>query len=156
LSIWKTYAPQWVGGDLNLPDVNWSSITIVVNTNTRDINQQFIDCIHSCGAEQVVNFSTRHNMTLDLFLTNRPSQVNKCTAAPDISDHAIVQIRATTSARRTKPLQRKIYQWKKANLDTMRYQCRHIADAFCHKYTIQSPIEDMWTSIKNSLLRLQD
>lgn len=110
----------WVGGDLNLPDINWTTLSIEGNSNPVLVNQKFLDCVNHCGFEQMVDFPTRHNATLDLFLTNRPTLVDKCSPVPGIADHDIVQIAASVSARRSKPVARKIFLWNKANMDVIR------------------------------------
>jgi hypothetical protein len=104
----------------------------------------------------MVDFPTRQNMTLNLFLTNQTSLVDKCTVAPGIIDYAIVLRTATASAWTTKPLPRKTYLSKKANIETITDQCRHLVDDFCHKYNTQIYIEDLWMSVKNRLFHLQD
>jgi hypothetical protein len=67
------------------------------------------------AAEQMVNFSTRQRATLDLFFTNQPSLVDKCLPAPAVADHDMVHIITSATARRNKPISRKIHLWKRAN-----------------------------------------
>ena len=110
----------WVGGDLNLPDINWSSQSVEGNANAVAINQRFLGCIHHCASEHIVDFPTRLGATLDLFMTNRPSLVDKCRPAPGVRDHDIVYVTSSASVRRSKPVQHKIYLWNKADLDTMK------------------------------------
>jgi hypothetical protein len=47
--------------------------------------------VKDCLLEQIVNFSTRKNKTLDLFITNKPSLVSKCKPLPGLADHDIVR-----------------------------------------------------------------
>ena len=82
----------WIGGDLNLPDINWKTLSVNGNRNALDINQQFIGMVMNVGVQQMVHFPTRGSNTLDLFLSNRPSLINHCTALPGIGDHDIVFI----------------------------------------------------------------
>ena len=80
-------AVLWIGGDFNLPDINWSTLDIQGNANANAINQSFIDMTSNIGLEQQVNFPTRGEAILDLFLTNRPSLVEKCASLPSLGDH---------------------------------------------------------------------
>ncbi|KAK3102607.1 hypothetical protein FSP39_012613 [Pinctada imbricata] len=82
--VTKTYkgAVTWIGGDFNLPDINWQTNTIEGNHNPRQLNASFLDMIHDCALEQMVTFPTRLVNTLDLFLTNRPSLISRCTPIP--------------------------------------------------------------------------
>ena len=46
-------SPIWIGGDLNLPDIDWDTLSIKGNQNASTINRRFLDMD-----------------TLDIFLTN--------------------------------------------------------------------------------------
>jgi exonuclease III len=82
----------WIGGDANLPDIEWDTTSIKGNRYTIPINNTIINTMFDAGCEQVVNFATRAVNTLDLFFTNRPSLVNKCLPLPGLSDHDIVLV----------------------------------------------------------------
>lgn len=59
---------------------------------------KFLDLIHDTicsNLEQIVSFPTRKDHVLDLFMTNRPSLVNRCEPLPGIVDHDIVYIDIT-------------------------------------------------------------
>ena len=73
------------GGDFNLPDIDNYPIPI---------NKSILDMIQDLGAEQMVDFPTRKDNILDIFVTNRPSLVNKCSPIPGLGDHDIVLIDA--------------------------------------------------------------
>ena len=45
----------WVGGDLYLPDINWSTQAMDGNSNAVAINHRLLDCTQNCGLEQMVN-----------------------------------------------------------------------------------------------------
>ena len=66
-----------VGGDFNLPDINWEDQSISGHQNLVAINNGYLNCFQDLGLEQIVNFPTRYNpdRTLDLLLTNRPSLI---------------------------------------------------------------------------------
>ena len=110
----------WVAGDFNLPDINWDRDTISGNQYPRQLNADFLHTIHNCDMEQIVNCPTRDHNTLDLFITNRPSLVNRCEVLPGISDHDIVYVDSNISAKRQPPIQRKIHLWKRANMDALK------------------------------------
>ena len=46
----------WVWGDLNLPDINWTTQAIDGNSNAVAINHRLLDCTQNCGLEQMINF----------------------------------------------------------------------------------------------------
>ena len=135
---------MWVGGDLNLPDIDWKTQSIVGNSNSVFINQRFLDFVHRCGLEQKVDFPTRQVATLDLFLTNRPTLVDKYSAAPGITDRDIVQIAASVSATRNKPVARLIF-YGISRHGSRRTSSREVASEFCTTFSTSNQIETMWT-----------
>ena len=76
-------------GDFNLPDINWSEQTISPNQYTVGTNQAYLDIASDNGLEQIVDFPTRNENTLDLIFTSHPSYKQRCKPIPAIgnSDH---------------------------------------------------------------------
>ena len=63
---------MWIGGDLNLPDINWSLNTIMGHQYPLSLNECFLDFQEDNLFVQFVTFPTRNNNTLDIFATNCP------------------------------------------------------------------------------------
>ena len=82
----------WIGGDANLPDISWSLNTVSGNNYKKEINVTFLQAVENSGLDQVVDFQTRDDNLLDIFLTNRPSLIQSCKSLPGISDHEIVYV----------------------------------------------------------------
>jgi hypothetical protein len=80
-------AVLWIAGDLNLPDIEWSSESIIGNRYPKIFNEIMLDMTNDLAVEQMVNFPTRNTNILDIFLTNRPSLISRCEPVPGISDH---------------------------------------------------------------------
>ena len=80
-------ATAWIGGDFNLPDIQWKENQITSHQNTKSINEAFVNTFQDLSVKQLVDFPTRNENILDLFLTNRPSLVNRLEPMPGISDH---------------------------------------------------------------------
>ena len=156
LSKKHSNAIQWFCGDFNLPDVNWQSNTIEGCRYPSSINQLFIDCAFNCKMEQVVEKPTRMDNILDLFFTNRPSLVSQVQIKPGISDHEMVCIDSAIRPAKVKPVQRKIFLWKKGDIDQLKASVMLFADEFCEKFNIDSPVESMWASLKDNLLQIQE
>ena len=77
----------WIGGDFNLPDIDWEVKSINNYQYPKQLNERFIDLIYSCSMEQVANFPTRKQNTLDLLITTRPSFINTYIPVPGFGDH---------------------------------------------------------------------
>ena len=108
--------PIWISSDMNLPDIEWETEKLTTNQYTHSISYSFWDTLANTGLQQIVNFPTRSNNTLDVVLTNRPSLVKQCVGMPGLSDHDIVFVETSSCALRHKPARRKILLWKHANL----------------------------------------
>ena len=146
-----------IGGDLNLPDLDWSSNTITGNQYSNEINQTFLDISAEYGLEQIVDFPTRvdkrtgKESTLDVILTTHPSFKTRCKplSAVGLSDHDIVLFDTTLNPYRTRPQRRKILLWNKADINGLKEDVRCFTDSFISKGI--STIEFMWNDIKDSL-----
>ena len=146
----------WIGGDMNLPDIEWENLTIIGNQNPTELNCKFIDTINDCGLDQRVNFNTRGDKTLDLFLTNRPALVNRCTCLPGIGDHDIVFIDTNLKPSRAKPSKRKIYLWKKADVVSMQTKTRDLQRELQDSCWAEMDTESMWEKIKTSITKIMN
>ena len=103
-----------------------------------------------------MTFATRQNNTLDIFLTNRPSLINRCSPIPGLSDHDAVFVESPAMAKRGKPVKRKIYLWKKADEDKMKSECDEFKRHFLQTYNVTSSVEEMWKYISTTLTNILD
>ena len=102
-----------IGGDFNFPDIDWEVKSINNYQYPKQLNKSFIDLIDSCSMEQVVNFPTRKQNTLDLLITNGPSFTNKCIPVPGFGDHdSAILSDLICDPQTTKPIRRKIQTGK--------------------------------------------
>ena len=100
----------WCGGDFNLPDISWLDKSASGHRYRSDINKSFLDLLHSLDMNQIVNFPTRLDNTLDILFTNRPNLVHRLLPVPGISDHdSIVQTEIDCLAQVRRPVRRKVF-----------------------------------------------
>ena len=103
------HLPLWIGGDFNLPDIDWSLKSIVKHQYCKEINEVFLESLDVINAEQIVDFPTRGDNTLDLLLTNRVSLLNKCCDIPGLGDHqSAILADIECHPKKQKPISRKI------------------------------------------------
>ena len=141
----------WVGGDFNLPDINWKNYSVAGHQYLQSISETMIATMTGAGLDQIVNFPTRLDNTLDLFFTNRPSCVNKCQPVPGISDHEIVHINTDIMPRRKRPVKRKIYLWGKADMNVILGEGNKLRDKFLKQFNSSSSVIEMWEFIQAEL-----
>lgn len=99
----------WIGGDMNLPDIEWSTGQIWRNQFTKSINEDFLSFLEENAVQQIVTTPTRERNILDLFVTNRPSLLNRCEVIPGISDHEVVLVDMNIEPHRNRPVENKVY-----------------------------------------------
>ena len=59
----------WIGGDLNLPGINWDTLTSDSQRTPAQLSGRFFDMLQSCNLQQMVDFTTRKDNILDLFMS---------------------------------------------------------------------------------------
>jgi hypothetical protein len=63
-----------LGGDFNAPDINWQSNNITgAKYYSKKVNQTYLDLAAEHSLEQMVDFPTRGDNTLDLVFTSHSS-----------------------------------------------------------------------------------
>ena len=155
-SLVKRYPKEviWIGGDANLPDINWSLNTVSGNNYKKEINVTFLQAVENSGLDQVVDFQTRDDNLLDIFLTNRPSLIQSCKSLPGISDHEIVYVESDVSVKYQRQIRRKIWLWSKADLSSMKEDMNSFSDEFIGKYSIEADVDTMWTEFSSKCTQL--
>ena len=117
----RNYVRARMGGDLNLPDINWPDCTIQLQGHPYPsaINKRFLDMLITTHTEQIITTPTRKIYILDIFITNRPSLTSQCRTIPGLGDHHAISIHSSAQAHRAKPTRRKIHLWR-------RYADKHV------------------------------
>ena len=82
----------WITGDFNLPNIEWSTNSVVDKAYPLDICNLLIDAFNLGGFSQMVDTSTRNNSIPDLFATNKPSLVTSLKILSGISYHELICI----------------------------------------------------------------
>lgn len=133
-----------IGGDFNLPDIDWCSLRTIGNQYPARVSQLYLDIVADNSFEQQVTFPTRKDKTLDLLFTTHPSFTQRCKPIPSIgnSDHDIVLYDTTLTPLKPKPQRRKIFLWKQADVSAIK---NDVAD-FSHSFatTAYTDINSMW------------
>ena len=137
-----------IGGDLNLPDINWNINAPTGNQYPKAIGDEFPKLLQDHSLQQMVTEATRGSNTLDLFITNRPTLLKRLEIIPGISDHDIVFINTYLEAQRCKPVKRRIHLWKKAHTDKIKEALDIGNKKFMEEFEHSNSAEDMWQFFK--------
>ena len=141
----------WLGGDTNHPDIDWESNQVVRHQYPRALNELFLQAIADAGLEQLVNFPTRGDRTLDVILTNRPTLTIRCEGLPALSDHDLVFTEVNIQAHRRKPIRHKISLWKKADWDTIKERVKKWSSEFTAQNSVDTPVEQLADDLQQEL-----
>ena len=148
-----------IGGDFNLPDIDWSTETIVSSRYPHSVSQSLLDFIADSNMEQQVDFNTRKDKTtLDLILTTHPSLKTRCKPMPSIgnSDHDMVLYDTCLKPYRPKPNKRKIDLWKKANTAAIKEDLQEYAKNFKIEEETPEAMENAWQCLKSKLQEVKE
>ena len=79
--IVRSYPNSFIicAGDFNLPDIDWTSNSIVNHQHPLDVSRFILTTAAECYFTQLVDIPTRGEKILDIVFTNRPSYINYCT-----------------------------------------------------------------------------
>ena len=115
-----------------LVGVTSSTMQVPEGVPNRRVQSQLLESAQDHCLSQVVNIHTREDKTLDLLLTNSPSPVNRVKGMPPIgkADHDIVYVEYDIKAKRIQQAPRKIFLYKRADMDGRRDHLAHFRDTF--------------------------
>ena len=148
----NTAATMWIGGDFNLPDIQWDTHQTTCVHNTKAVNESFMNTFADISLSQLVEFPTRGDNILDRFLSNRPTLVNRIEPLPGISDHdTMVYVNTAVHPMRQRPAKRKILLWKKADIDKLQEDSTTLSNNILASHTTTTPINTIWTSFKTGM-----
>ena len=142
-------SPIWIGGDINLSNIDWQTSCINNNTYLVCLCDLFLNFLQEYGFTQIVKFPTRGNNTLDIFATNRPSLVGSCKPVPGISDHEAVMIYSSLKVDLQPIPKRRIYNWSRGDWTEINEKAEYFCNFFTTNYNIDTPINQLWNEFKN-------
>lgn len=135
----------------HVPDIDWSRHTISGTNYQQRVSQTFLDITMDLGLEQLVNFPTRQQNTLDLIFTTHPSYKIRCKPLPPTSHksvHGIVLLDTAHQPQRSRLPRRRIYLWKRADVEGIQEHFKQFSQFFLSENF--DSIEVMWISFKTS------
>ena len=143
-----------LGGDFNCGDVEWSTMRVPEGVPQRPVQSQLLEIIKDHCLSQVVKIPTRNDRTLDLLFTNSPSPVNRVKGMPPIgkADHDIIHVEYDIKAKRINQAPRKIYLYKRADMEGLRDHLARFRDSFLSSDHSHMSVNDMWVSFKSEFL----
>ena len=106
----------------------------------------------------MVDFPTRWDATLDLILTSHPNFSARCKPLPSLgkSDHDIVLYDTTLTPLRPKPPKRKLYLWRKADVEGIREDLREYAAEVNTNSELTASVNSFWDSFRERVTTVME
>ena len=99
----------------------------------------------------MTDFPTQMENTLDIFYSNRPTLIHKCTPFPGLSDHDMVLVDTNIIPKRQKPVQCRIYLWKR-DTESMKNELCEFSMEFSNSYDTSTPVNTLWTKFQQKCI----
>ncbi|XP_053395970.1 uncharacterized protein LOC128556094 [Mercenaria mercenaria] len=148
-----------VGGDFNLGNVNWQSLTVDTGATHADESNKLLDLADSFGFQQLIHEPTRTTdttqNTLDLLFINNPTLVDNIKVIPGFSDHCIPFIDITATPRINYKEKRKILLFDKADWAGFKSELVNFGIEL-NKMSDKLNVQEFWDNFTSKLESLTD
>lgn len=92
--------------------------------------------MHDHYMEQLIQFPTRGDNTLDLILSNRPGLISDCSSPSKLSDHDVIACTLSCAPPIKRKAKRKIYLYGKGDHESLRSIMRTSKDKFLNSFSV--------------------
>ncbi len=148
----RSNAHLWICGDFNMPDIDWKSNSVKDGSSHLATQENFLNIIGDHSLEQLVMAPTRGENTLELFLTNNSSVVNRVDTCPGISDHdAAVFYECNIKPIKNKQKPRQIPLFNKADWQGFQAHMSQFGDTFQDSVHPGASIDQLWCAFKTAV-----
>ena len=151
----------WVGGDFNVPDIDWSNLCRKPEHHCvypQELTTELLDLIHDFSLTQLA-YEPNHNQKtrsgnvrniLDLLLVTNPGCFAPIVTKAGISDHFNMIAEVSLRPVLHKAKRRKIYLWDKADTFNLRKDMEHFFQVFQANYAHKT-VEENWNAFKEAI-----
>lgn len=156
----------WLGGDFNVPDVDWSIPTRKLPSEciySEELTSTLLDLIGEFSLHQLalevnhVHQTSVHQVlnVLQLLCVTNPEVFPPIDTSPGISDHFILTADPDLKPNFQKVPRRKVYKFAKANVEGLRHQMKAFAETFLQNADNLS-VEENWCRFESAILSATD
>ena len=142
-----------LGGDFNLPDINWQQNQVNERSSRPCLHQTMLDIATGHGLEQVVQAPIFEGNTLDLIFTNISAFVNRVEVLPGTCRHHAVLCERAASPVHVKRKPRTIQTHKRANTTEMKADTEQFRYEFLSSDHTSQSADSLCVIFKNAYLK---
>ena len=140
-----------LAGDLNCPNINWTTHTANSSGGDNEIQQALIDITSSALLSQVHHTPTRNQNILDLVFASNRSLVKSSVSIHGICDHHIVITDFDTKPKVSPQKPRRCYNMGKANWEQMKSDFDITAQEIRDEHKKGADADTLWKMFKARL-----
>jgi len=140
-----------VAGDLNFPDLSWPSRTLHAGTSYARNHLDFLDLLDDFALTQMVEGGTRQDRTLDVVLTNTPTQCTSTQVVAGISDHEAVVSNFNLNHRINPQERRQAPLYSKADWVKLAAHVTSFHNSLLDKDLSNTSVDELWESFRDTL-----
>ena len=142
-----------LGGDFNLPDIEWSDGSIKPNPQyARSISEKILDILDDNNLTQIVHEPTRLENTLDQIFTTHPDLIVNTFVVPGMSEHSAVICDINFKLTPPKVPQRTVYVYKKADMEGLKLDLEQSFETLLASEPSKKTVEENWVDFKTTLV----
>ena len=149
-----------LGGDLNLPDIDWPSSSVKPGACDSAKCSLLLKICNDHDLEQQVRSPTRISgptrNILDVTLTSHPSLITHCSVKAGISDHEAVSLGMNLEAKINKKKPRKVYLFSKGDHSNFNLDMAAFSQQFFCGDPLTRSVEENWDLLKTNILNTMD
>jgi hypothetical protein len=142
-----------LGGDFNLPGVDWQSMSCKHQAATPALSKCLLDIAQDNSLEQIVDEPTRGDNTLDLVFTNNATLINNAQSMPPLSpqaDHNTVFVDMNIKPKVCRQPPRKVYKYNKGDWNTIKEEVNNLSDRMLQEEA-QLTTQELWDKTESGL-----
>ena len=130
----------WLGGDFNLPNIDWEDNTVKPEIQKRSLGNSLLDICSDMGLTQMNNHPTRKENILDLSFTNNTTLVRHKEMLPGIGNHdSAIKVDSMIKPMVCQCNPRRIYQYHKGDMRAIKSDLKD-----CRIHSWQIVMENRW------------
>ena len=141
-----------LGGDFNVGDINWDTLSVHPGANQIKVQQGILDILAENHLDQIQHEPSCEDRILDLFITSHPGLIKNCCVIPGISDHDAVITDSNIKPVINKKPAHFIPLYSKANWEQIKKNTINFATDYS-KHHLEQSVEENWNLIKNHIER---
>ena len=147
--------PLIIGGDFNLPEVNWENECVSKGAQKVTLCSELLRIMANESLTQLQEEATRGRNILDLCFTNRPGLVKNTQTIPGISDHEMVVVDSEFKAKINKSKPRRVYRYKNVNWEEVKTVTKQFNQDLLANFE-NTDVNGNWEKFKKGIFKIAD